>query len=63
MPAEKIKRAYAMNRVAPVKILDRSSVLDSQLGVEPLNFSVFISNPLIHPHAVVVTALDHTILR
>src|SRR6266550_5775398 len=59
MFVQKLERAFAVDRVTAIEILDGGLVSQPQLGIEPPHLRVFVGYPLIPAYAIMMAALYH----
>jgi cyclic-di-GMP-binding biofilm dispersal mediator protein len=56
---EEVEGSLGVDCVTAVEILNFGFVRQSELGIEPANFGVFMGHPAVAANAIVMSALDH----
>ena len=59
MSMQKVISPLAIDRMGPIKELDFRLISQTQLGIVPPDFCILEGDPLVDPHAIVMSPLDH----
>src|SRR2546423_10393211 len=63
MVVQEFERACAVDSVGAIKEFDVGAVGQTQFGIKPPDLGVFVGDPLVGCHSIVMPALDHARAR